>query len=364
MARFDHDTYRSLNASINGVQNQPAALGEMAQTPARAREMSKRIAAERDPKKKAYLKQWDAGEKVSNRTYGTKGRIIKAHRPGSHQEAVEYAEFLEGILNSLCEELDLDVEAEALNESFRTLRGKTPYTIEQQRRSRENGKRLAAKYAAAGLVWREKTPAERGSGPSGQFGWLPKLKNESVDSGEVSALTEAQEYAEFLEGILDTLCEELGLDPQAVMEDIQTPEREAESEKNMRKLSRRAGDWATRLNNMTSRRKATRERQIKADAAAQAAEDRHRKEQKSKTVYGKGGKPVRKGSKDYKRAMEHKRKKDAKKRADAVRHEQQKRESEAWHRSQARNPDHHAQMQGYEDAAHRLGPRIDHENYR
>jgi len=111
MARFDHNTYRSLNASINGVQNQPAALDEMAQTPARAKEMGKRIAAERDPKKKAYLKQWDAGEKVSNRTYGTKGRIIKAHRPGSHQEAVEYAEFLEGILENLCEELGLDPQA-------------------------------------------------------------------------------------------------------------------------------------------------------------------------------------------------------------------------------------------------------------
>jgi hypothetical protein len=111
MAGFDHNTYRSLNASINGVQNQPAALDEMAQTPARAKEMGKRIAAERDPKKKAYIKQWDAGEKVSNRTYGTKGRIIKAHRPGSHQEAVEYAEFLEGILDNLCEELGLDPQA-------------------------------------------------------------------------------------------------------------------------------------------------------------------------------------------------------------------------------------------------------------
>jgi len=111
MARFNHDTYRSLNASINGVQNQPAALDEMAQTPARAKEMGKRIAAERDPKKKAYLKQWDAGEKVSNRTYGTKGRIIKAHRPGSHQEAVEYTAALEEVLLALCEELGLDPQA-------------------------------------------------------------------------------------------------------------------------------------------------------------------------------------------------------------------------------------------------------------
>jgi hypothetical protein len=33
-----------------------------------------------------------------------------------------------------------------------------------------------------------------------------------------SVVGEGQEYAEFLEGIIDTLCEELGLDPQALME--------------------------------------------------------------------------------------------------------------------------------------------------
>jgi hypothetical protein len=167
-----------------------------------------------------------------------------------------------------------------------------------------------------------------------------------------AALNEAQEYTALLEEVLLALCEELDIDPQALMEDIQTPEREAESEKNMRKLSRRAGGWETRLNNMTSRSKAARERQVKADAAAEAAEDRHRKEQKSKTVYGKGGKPVRKGSEDYKRATKHKRNMDAKKRADDERHARQKRESDAWHRSREGDPDHHAQMQGYEDAKH------------
>lgn len=170
-----------------------------------------------------------------------------------------------------------------------------------------------------------------------------------------AALDEAMEYNELLETVLLALCEELELDPNALLEDIQTPEREAESEKNLRKLSRRAGDWATRLRNQT-KGKAARERQVKADAELQSAEDRHRKEQKSKTVYGKGGKPVRKGSEDHKRAMKRKQDMGAKKRADAERHARQKRESEAWHRSRAGDRDHHAQMQGYEDAAHRRGP--------
>jgi hypothetical protein len=62
--------------------------------------------------------------------------------------------------------------------------------------------------------------------------------NESISQVQnpQAALNEALEYASFLEGILDTLCEELGLDPQAVMEDIQTAERERE----MRPLVRKA----------------------------------------------------------------------------------------------------------------------------
>jgi hypothetical protein len=62
--------------------------------------------------------------------------------------------------------------------------------------------------------------------------------NESISQVQnpQAALNEALEYASFLEGILDNLCEELGLDPQAVMEDIQTAERERE----MRPLVRKA----------------------------------------------------------------------------------------------------------------------------
>jgi hypothetical protein len=178
-----------------------------------------------------------------------------------------------------------------------------------------------------------------------------------------SVVGEEQEYTAALEAALLALCEELDITTDELFEMAQTAEREAESEKNLRKLSRRAGDWETRLRNQT-KGKAARKRQAKADAELQSAEDRHRKEQKSKTVYGKGGKPVRKGSEDHKRAMKRKRDMNAKKRADAERHERQKRESEAWHRSKAGDRDHRAQMHGFSDDLHMRGPRVDHENYR
>jgi hypothetical protein len=49
---------------------------------------------------------------------------------------------------------------------------------------------------------------------------------------------EGQEYTEFLEGIIDTLCEELGLDPDALLEDVQTFERERETQAERKRLER------------------------------------------------------------------------------------------------------------------------------
>jgi hypothetical protein len=44
-----------------------------------------------------------------------------------------------------------------------------------------------------------------------------------------AALDEALEYTALLEEVLLALCEELDIDPEALMEDIQTPERRAEA---------------------------------------------------------------------------------------------------------------------------------------
>ncbi len=62
--------------------------------------------------------------------------------------------------------------------------------------------------------------------------------NESIEQVQnpQAALNEALEYASALEEVLLSLCEELDLDPQALMEDIQTPERKRE----MRPLVRKA----------------------------------------------------------------------------------------------------------------------------
>jgi hypothetical protein len=62
--------------------------------------------------------------------------------------------------------------------------------------------------------------------------------NESISQVQNphAALNEALEYTAALEEVLLALCEELGLDPEALMEDLQTPERERE----MRPLVRKA----------------------------------------------------------------------------------------------------------------------------
>ena len=50
-------------------------LGEMAQTPARAKQLERMIRAERDPVAREHLRQWDAREKASPAIHGTRNSI-------------------------------------------------------------------------------------------------------------------------------------------------------------------------------------------------------------------------------------------------------------------------------------------------
>ena len=50
-------------------------LGEMAQTPARAKQLERMIRAERDPVAREHLRQWDAREKASPAVHGTRNSI-------------------------------------------------------------------------------------------------------------------------------------------------------------------------------------------------------------------------------------------------------------------------------------------------
>ncbi len=126
-----------------------------------------------------------------------------------------------------------------------------------------------------------------------------------------AALDEALEYASFLEGILDNLCEELDIDPQALMEDIQTAEREREMRPLVRKAikkqdaaradtaretERRAmrGDPVMRnwdLKNI--RAKYSKKYGLRKKGGPNEIIARDNKERKdSTTLYGKGGKKV------------------------------------------------------------------------
>jgi hypothetical protein len=93
--------------------------------------------------------------------------------------------------------------------------------------------------------------------------------NESINAVQnpQAALAEAMEYASALEAVILALCEELDLDPQAILEDLQTPERDYEMYSSIRK-KKQAADV----------------RKLKAKDAAEKADEEN--------VYGKGGKVV------------------------------------------------------------------------
>jgi len=61
-------------------------LGEMAQTPARAKQLERMIRAERDPVAREHLRQWDAREKASPAVHGTRNSI-KAPRAAGGRAA-------------------------------------------------------------------------------------------------------------------------------------------------------------------------------------------------------------------------------------------------------------------------------------
>lgn len=89
-----------------------------------------------------------------------------------------------------------------------------------------------------------------------------------------AALAEAMEYTAILEEVILSLCEELELDPQALVEDVMTVAREKEHQKKMGRAA------------------------AKGDKAHQKSIARYHKELESKKVFGKRGK-ILKRKRDY-----------------------------------------------------------------
>jgi len=104
--------------------------------------------------------------------------------------------------------------------------------------------------------------------------------NESINrvQNPQAALDEAMKYTAALEAVLLSLCEELDIDPQALLEDVQTPERERE----MRPLMRKA-----RKQQVAAQKKGERDRRADKILAKGWREDSN-----LTTLYGKGGKVV------------------------------------------------------------------------
>jgi hypothetical protein len=120
-----------------------------------------------------------------------------------------------------------------------------------------------------------------------------------------AALDEALEYASFLEGVLETLCEEMGLDPVSLLEDVQTFERERETQAETQGLIRQSD--AGRRKNTAAGDKEVRS----AEAKLRHRAKRDAKERASKQLYGKGGKVIRKGTKKYKSEIAKSKKQEA-----------------------------------------------------
>jgi len=158
-------------------------------------------------------------------------------------------------------------------------------------------------------------------------------KNIAAVQNSQAAIAEAMEYTSALESVLLALCEELEIDLNSLLEDLQTTEREEEMTKIGNKLRVNIG------------RAKTRKQLDKADKAHIEHEKLDSKERSAKTLYGKGGKRIR-NKEEIKKVVN--RDKARKKQFD-----RSYAKSAAWHRSMRGNRDHDAQMDGYDDHAHR-----------
>ena len=104
----------------------------------------------------------------------------------------------------------------------------------------------------------------------------------------VAESVESAEYTELLESVLLALCEELALDPNALLEDFQTPAREKAMSA---KLSKTDTDWQKKVNASYAKHSRLHDR---LEKGYHKIKNEIEKEKSSSKVYGKGGKIVKK----------------------------------------------------------------------
>ena len=132
-----------------------------------------------------------------------------------------------------------------------------------------------------------------------------KSLNEAIESvtNPQSKLVEEQKYIEeyiaMLESALESIAEELECSVEDLLEDVQTPQRKAEGEKEIKNLSRtrtrRLKSWTKHPNPGSSGYYDAEDRFDKANSAKAARQDQQSSERSSSDTYGKGGKIVKKG---------------------------------------------------------------------
>jgi len=118
--------------------------------------------------------------------------------------------------------------------------------------------------------------------------------NESIAriQNPIAALDEAMEYTSILETVILDLCEALDLDPQALVEDVMTTEREKELAGKIKKQGAKTQAAYTKVEDRLKKTKKYRETPTfkKEYAKSQKLGARYEKEGSSHKVYGRGGK--------------------------------------------------------------------------
>lgn len=111
------------------------------------------------------------------------------------------------------------------------------------------------------------------------------------------ALDEALEYTAALEAVILSICEELEIDPDALIEDLMTTGRQREMERKIRQQGKRTSAAVKKaeaaLPGGKKARSATSRRFQKEFEKSQALGKQYDKEAKSHKIYGKGGKVLK-----------------------------------------------------------------------
>ena len=118
--------------------------------------------------------------------------------------------------------------------------------------------------------------------------------NEAINNVQDPQYYTTEEYTEILEDLVEALCEELELDPNQLLEDFQTPEREQETAGELRRAQgnarRKAKAWHPNTNKSYEQE---REFDHSVDKLTSKV-SQVAKERRSRKVFGKGGKTVAK----------------------------------------------------------------------